>query len=164
MERIVTPSRVMPPLTTDPPTAPCPPPTQEVEIGAQLPAHPNLVEFKGSCDSRMGLISVWERVQGSDLQSLFAEKSISTPHWHPKEKYVLSWGKQLFAALACLHGADMIHRDVKPANVLVTHDLRALKLIDYGLCRQAASFAPLPLPLACNAHGCLGLPLYALHL
>ena len=106
----------------------------------------------------MGLISVWERVQGADLESLFAEKSISTPCWHPKEKYVLSWGKQLFAALACLHGADLIHRDVKPANVLVTHDLQALKLIDYGLCRQALH--PLPLPSPATRI----LPICALHL
>lgn len=109
---------------------------QEVEIGAGLPAHPNLVAFLGSCASTRGLVSVWELVQGEDLQSLFAGRGVATPGWHPKEKYILSWARQLFSALACLHRIDLIHRDVKPANVLVTSDMQTLKLIDFGLCRQ----------------------------
>jgi serine/threonine protein kinase len=30
----------------------------------------------------------------------------------------------------------MVHRDVKPANVMVTKDLTTVKLVDYGLCRE----------------------------
>jgi len=109
---------------------------QEVHIGTRLPLHANILAFEGVCNSCQGQVSVWELVHGEDLQSLFARKAVGTPSWHPKEKYVLRWSKQLFSALACLHAEFLIHRDVKPANVLVTHDFMTLKLIDFGLCRQ----------------------------
>jgi serine/threonine protein kinase len=45
--------------------------------------------------------------------------------------------QQLLAALACLHKADMVHRDVKPANCLFLGG--ELKLGDFGLLTAASS-------------------------
>ena len=81
---------------------------------------------------------VWELVDGEDLDALFARQSRhGSQKWCPKVKYVLMWSRQLFSALACLHSVDLIHRDVKPANVMISSDGKTLKLIDFGLCRQA---------------------------
>lgn len=45
--------------------------------------------------------------------------------------------RQLAAALSTLHAADMLHRDVKPSNVLVDRSGRAV-LLDFGLVLPAA--------------------------
>lgn len=51
----------------------------------------------------------------------------------PKE--CIRCAEQLLSGLACLHSADMIHRDVKPANCLFVNG--ELKLADFGLLTEA---------------------------
>ena len=48
---------------------------------------------------------------------------------------VLEWGAQVGEGLAAAHAAELIHRDVKPANVLLDEEGRAL-LTDFGLVKQ----------------------------
>lgn len=57
------------------------------------------------------------------------------------EDEVITLGEKLASALASLHERDVIHRDVKPANVLV--DGERLVLIDFELAKLNARPAPL---------------------
>ena len=50
------------------------------------------------------------------------------------KKYII-W--QLCKALKYLHSADLLHRDVKPSNILLNSDCH-IKLCDFGLCRSIA--------------------------
>ena len=43
------------------------------------------------------------------------------------------WMEQIAAALGAGHAARVIHADVKPANVVLSHDMRVAKLVDFGL-------------------------------
>ncbi|XP_042211166.1 eukaryotic translation initiation factor 2-alpha kinase 1-like isoform X2 [Homarus americanus] len=51
-----------------------------------------------------------------------------------RKKY-LDLFKQMLLAVQCIHSANIIHRDVKPANIFFTLDGRHIKLGDFGLAR-----------------------------
>ncbi|MBU0681926.1 MAG: protein kinase [Proteobacteria bacterium] len=51
---------------------------------------------------------------------------------------VLYYGRQLLAGLACLHHNGVIHRDIKPQNLLITDDDQ-LKICDFGMALSATT-------------------------
>jgi serine/threonine-protein kinase len=50
-------------------------------------------------------------------------------------EHLLSIGLQLVEALAYAHGLGVVHRDVKPSNVMISRDGRSAKLLDFGIAR-----------------------------
>lgn len=46
----------------------------------------------------------------------------------------LNWCRQAASALAFLHKKRLVHRDVKPANMLLADGGKRLKISDFGLC------------------------------
>lgn len=56
----------------------------------------------------------------------------------PRRSYVdtvIDWGAQLADALACAHAGGVLHRDIKPTNVLIASDGRPM-LLDFNLSRD----------------------------
>ena len=115
---------------------------QEIRMACRLASsmsrHPNLVTFIGATlTSIESLKIVYELVEGHDLEQLMfvMERQIGKP-WKPPPDQALSWIVQMFDVLSFLHGCTqpLIHRDVKPSNIMVTTDLCVIKLCDLGLC------------------------------
>ena len=73
---------------------------------------------------------VMEYVPADSLGELIERHGAMPP------RQVARIGAQLAQALAAVHGAGVLHRDVKPGNVLVTRD-GTVKLTDFGISRTA---------------------------
>jgi len=97
----------------------------EVRLGLLL-QHPYLVQLHEVFETEDHMVAVMERVPGGDLA-----KRIAFEGAQPLER-VVQWTGQLLSVLAFLHEQQLIHRDVKPSNLLLTRD-EDLKLADLGL-------------------------------
>jgi serine/threonine protein kinase/WD40 repeat protein len=74
---------------------------------------------------------VMEFIPGETLQQLLDRTGpLDVPE-------VLRIGQQIAEGLAAAHAMGLIHRDVKPANVLLESPQRRVKLTDFGLARAA---------------------------
>ena len=61
----------------------------------------------------------------------------------PAEEQLVAWARELVAALATMHDAGIVYRDLKASNVIVATDGR-LRLVDFDLAQDLASLeAPL---------------------
>jgi beta-lactam-binding protein with PASTA domain/serine/threonine protein kinase len=100
---------------------------REARSAARL-AHHNVVAVFDQGDDNGTLFLVMEYVPGLTLRDLIRKESPMEPG---KALGVL---EPVLAALAAAHTAGMIHRDVKPENVLLADDGR-IKVADFGLAR-----------------------------
>ena len=94
--------------------------------------HPNIVHLYSVEESDGLLFITMELVQGLSLRELL---DASAPLPLPR---TLSFASQMAEGLACAHAAGILHRDLKPGNLMITADDR-VKILDFGL---AKLFAP----------------------
>jgi YVTN family beta-propeller protein len=111
---------------------------RESRIAASLD-HPSIVPIfdAGEVDGQLYLAMRY--VEGGDLRALLkAEGSLESAR-------ALAIGEQVAAALDAAHARGLVHRDVKPSNVLLDSD-EHVYLADFGLSRRLADQG-VPLPL-----------------
>ncbi|BBY67612.1 protein kinase domain-containing protein [Mycolicibacterium helvum] len=85
----------------------------------------------GGGSSREAPFLVMELVEGGTLRELLRERGPMPPH---AAAAVL---RPVLGGLATAHHAGLVHRDVKPENVLIS-DEGEVKLVDFGLVRAVA--------------------------
>jgi serine/threonine protein kinase len=98
----------------------------EVRTLASL-GHPNLVTVLDAGTSDQGPFLVMELVEGS---SMAAHRGIKMD-----PERVAAIGRDLADALAYVHRRGIVHRDVKPANILLDREGR-VRLTDFGIARM----------------------------
>jgi eukaryotic-like serine/threonine-protein kinase len=111
--------------------------TREALASARL-AHPAIVALYEACAAEDAFYLISELVDGETLAQLIAARALT-------DVELLQIGLALSDALAHAHARGVIHRDVKPQNVLVPHSPSerggVAKLTDFGGARLAGEDA-----------------------
>ncbi len=103
---------------------------QEAQAAASL-SHPNIVHVYDYGEDPSGPYIVMELIDGEDLASILRRSGALPP------RQVARIGAGVARALAAAHARGLVHRDIKPGNVLIGAD-GAVKVADFGIARAVA--------------------------
>ena len=106
---------------------------QEAQAAANL-ASPYIVNIYDWCydEADNSYFIVMEYIRGTDLKTAIQQRGTIN------QRKVAEIGSQVCAALSVAHGYDIIHRDIKPHNIMVQPDGNA-KVMDFGIARASGS-------------------------
>jgi serine/threonine protein kinase/DNA-binding winged helix-turn-helix (wHTH) protein len=110
---------------------------RESRLAASLD-HPNVIPIYEAGASGGDLFIAMRFVEGSDLRTLLHEEGVLEP------ARAIAILRQVAAALDAAHEQGLVHRDVKPANVLLarprsSEPVEHVYLSDFGLTKRSAS-------------------------
>ncbi len=114
---------------------------QNEAIALDRVRHPNIISRIGHGTSRdlRGTVFhylVLEYLSGGDLQSLVRKQKL------PLDQ-AFNYIEQICAGLSHAHRFSIIHRDIKPQNLLLTSDKSTVKIADFGVARVSVSDSPI---------------------
>jgi tetratricopeptide (TPR) repeat protein/predicted Ser/Thr protein kinase len=89
--------------------------------------HPNIITIHEVSEHRGRPFIAMEYVEGESLKDLIAEKDLSFGK-------VIDIAGQICAGLAAAHKSGIIHRDIKPQNILMGKEGR-VRILDFGLAK-----------------------------
>ncbi len=104
---------------------------REARLAAKF-VHPNVVQVYDADEDERGPFIVMEYVEGHTLSEELRHRGRLPP------AEAVGIGVQVCAALDAAHAAGLVHRDIKPQNILLRPDGR-VKIADFGIARSLAA-------------------------
>ncbi len=95
-------------------------------------SHPNVVAIHDRGEAEGSYFIVMEYVEGRTLKELIVTRGVCPV------PVAISYTRQVLAALRYAHRNGIVHRDIKPHNVLVDNEGR-VKVADFGIARAGSS-------------------------
>lgn len=99
---------------------------QEVHFLRLLRGKPNIVNYYGTFRKGEEVWVVMDFMEGGTLGQAAAKRALH-------ENHVAYLAREVLKGLAVLHSMGLVHRDLKPHNIMIDID-GGVKLIDFGLC------------------------------
>jgi serine/threonine protein kinase len=93
--------------------------------------HPHICTIYDIGDHAGRAFLAMERVEGVNLKTYMSRRTLDTPH-------LVEIALQIASALQAAHAKGIVHRDIKPGNVIV-NEHGQLKVLDFGLARRFKS-------------------------
>jgi serine/threonine protein kinase len=90
--------------------------------------HPNIVPVYESGRSPAGLFIAMEWIDGSTFRTIMDAGPVEIAQ-------AMDWGGQAALGLSVAHTAGILHRDMKPENIMLRKD-GVVKILDFGLARH----------------------------
>jgi eukaryotic-like serine/threonine-protein kinase len=104
---------------------------QEIKAAGRL-NHPNIVTIYDVGRTETVAYMAMEFLVGKELKDILAEDD------RPPVLSTVDWIAQVALGLGAAHDNDVIHRDVKPSNIMIVRGELA-KIMDFGIARMTAS-------------------------
>jgi serine/threonine-protein kinase len=104
---------------------------QEAKAAGGL-SHPNVVTIYDIGHAGDVVYMAMEYIEGTELRDVFLRG-------RPEVAAAIDIAAQVAEGLAYAHARGVVHRDVKPANIMVPRDGGPAKIMDFGIARMRAS-------------------------
>jgi serine/threonine-protein kinase len=101
---------------------------REIKVQARL-VHPNIAQLYTAFEQQGNLMMILELVDGMSLLDMLQRGRIPL-------RDAVDYASQALTALSYAHGQGVIHRDIKPGNIMVTRS-GVVKLMDFGIAKAA---------------------------
>ncbi len=97
--------------------------------------HPFVCSVLDVVEHREDIFLVLEYIDGRQFDTVLRED-------HPSQERILDWAIEITEALSAIHKAGLVHRDLKPGNVMIASDGH-VKVTDFGVARATRGLAAL---------------------
>ncbi|XP_049779795.1 serine/threonine-protein kinase Nek8 [Schistocerca cancellata] len=117
----------------------------EVQVLSML-HHPNIIRYLGSFEREGILMIEMEYADGGTLAQMLSQRTV-----HLNEREIILLFQQIVSAIQYMHHHNILHRDLKTANVFLTKD-NIIKVGDFGISKMMSTRG--------QAHTVVGTPYY----